>query len=31
MRNLKKLKTEEQDAKEAVDRAMSYINQGGQK
>ena len=28
---LKKLRTEEQDAKEAMDRAMSYIDQGGQK
>ena len=28
---LKKLRTEEQDTKEAVDRAMSYIDQGGQK
>ena len=28
---LQKLRTEEQDAKEAVDRAMSYIDQGGQK
>ena len=28
---LKKLRTEEQDTKEAMDRAMSYIDQGGQK
>ena len=28
---LKKLRTEEQDAKEAMDRAMSCIDQGGQK
>ena len=28
---LKKLRTEEQDAKEAMDRAMSYLGQGGQK
>ena len=30
-KKLKKLRTEEQDAKEAMDRAMSYIDQGGQK
>ena len=28
---LKKLRTEEQDIKEAMGRAMSYIDQGGQK
>ena len=28
---LKKVRTEEQDAKETMDRAMSYIDQGGQK
>ena len=28
---LKKLRREEQDTKEAMDRAMSYIDQGGQK
>ena len=28
---LKKLRTEEQDAKELMDRAMRYIDQGGQK
>ena len=28
---LKKLRTEEQDAKEAMNRAVSYIDQGGQK
>ena len=28
---LKRLRTEEQDAKEAMDRTMSYIDQGGQK
>ena len=28
---LKKLRTEEQDTKEAMDRAMSFIDQGGQK
>ena len=28
MRNLKKLRTEEQDTKEVMDRAMSYSDQG---
>ena len=28
MRNLKKLRTKEHDAKEAMNRAMSYIYQG---
>ena len=28
---LKRLRTEEQDTKKAMDRAMSYIDEGGQK